>query len=194
MTPENRFGVVIADPPWSFNDKLTMSDVARGADANYPTLDVEAIRSMRVSAIAAPDAVLALWVPGSLLDVGIDVVKAWGFSTKQVFVWSKTTKNGLPAFGMGRLFRQSHEIALVGTRGKPYGALKSRSERSVCVAPNLGHSIKPDHLHESLERMFPEAHKLELFARRKRPGWTCLGNEIDGQDIRAALAVLEVTP
>ena len=38
--------------------------------------------------------------------------------------------------------------------------------------------------------MFPTQTKLELFARRHRPGWTCLGNELDGLDIRDALEQL----
>jgi hypothetical protein len=28
---------------------------------------------------------------------------------------------------------------------------------------------------------------MELFARRQRPGWVCVGDEIDGKDIRVAL-------
>ena len=94
------------------------------------------------------------------------------------------------AFGMGRLFRQSHEICLIGTRGKINSQLANKSQRSVSFAENLRHSAKPEDLQDSLEAMFPIARKLELFARRIRPGWTCLGNEIDGKDIYDALAAL----
>jgi N6-adenosine-specific RNA methylase IME4 len=39
--------------------------------------------------------------------------------------------------------------------------------------------------------MFPKARKLELFARRIRPGWTCLGNEVcNGEDITISLSKL----
>lgn len=38
--------------------------------------------------------------------------------------------------------------------------------------------------------MFPRAAKLELFARRQRPDWTCLGDELDGLDIRDTLPAL----
>lgn len=31
---------------------------------------------------------------------------------------------------------------------------------------------------------------LEIFARRHRPGWTCIGNELDGLDIRESLALV----
>lgn len=183
------YSVIIADPPWAFSDKPTMSAVARGAEANYPTMRGADIAMLPVRDVAANNAVLALWVPGSLLVLGCHVMQTWGFELKQTYVWRKLTKRGGDAFGMGRLFRQCHELALVGTRGSPYKALRSRSERSVVSALNAGHSVKPDALHESLEHMFPEAHKLELFARRARAGWTCLGNEIDGRDIREALEV-----
>jgi len=96
------------------------------------------------------------------------------------------------AFGMGRLFRQTHEICLIGTSGKLiYKQLANKSQRSVSFAENLKHSAKPEHLQDSLEIMFPSANKLELFARRVRPNWECLGNEIDGLDIRDALDKLK---
>jgi N6-adenosine-specific RNA methylase IME4 len=93
-------------------------------------------------------------------------------------------------FGMGRLFRQTHEICLIGTRGKINSQIANKSQRSVSFAENLKHSAKPEDLQDSLEIIFPVARKLELFARRIRPGWTCLGNEIDGKDIYDALAKL----
>jgi len=98
-------------------------------------------------------------------------------------------------FFMGRLFRQTHEIALVGKRGKPYGSLENKSQRSVIVSetdvvfdPNFKHSEKPEGLQDRLDIMFPDAKKVELFARRQRPGWLCLGNEMPGkEDIRDSI-------
>ena len=224
-----KFDVIVADPPWSFKDSLKMSDVARGAKANYDTMTISDIKQLDVRSICAPTgAVLCLWVPGSLLQEGLDTMKAWGFKHKQTYVWVKTkkqikiekefyrtvkgitksVKDGMPlslvltnytvnlletlAFGMGRLFRQTHEICLVGiSNNRVYKKLRNRSQRSVSFGENLKHSSKPEHLQDSLEIMFPECKKLEMFARRVRPGWTCLGNEIDGKDIRDALADLK---
>jgi N6-adenosine-specific RNA methylase IME4 len=144
-------------------------------------------------------------------------MEAWGFQQKQTYIWVKTKKhpfkdflkskdkltdlmkvplsiiNGLLAFGMGRLFRQTHEICLVGTsNNKIYQQLQNKSQRSVSLAPNLKHSAKPEALQDSLEMMFPNANKLELFARRQRPNWTCLGNEVcQGEDIRDSLIKLK---
>jgi len=229
-----KYSVIVADPPWPFKDSLKMSDVKRGALANYDTMTMQQIREMPVSEACDPDgAVLCLWVPGSLLQEGLNTMKAWGFDHKQTYVWVKIKKHrfqgfakwikksilkhkqiaydkfaydraikaildSLPnidladelAFFMGRLFRQTHEICLIGTRGKILKQLANKSQRSVSFGENLRHSAKPDDLQESLETMFPIARKLELFARRLRPGWTCLGNEIDGKDIYDALAEL----
>jgi len=49
-----------------------------------------------------------------------------------------------------------------------------------------------------LEKMFPgeEHHKIELFARRDKTGWTCVGNEspsTPGEDIRVSIDRLKNT-
>lgn len=99
--------------------------------------------------------------------------------------------NATLAFGMGRLFRQTHELALIGTSGKSvYTRLKSKSQRSVIFAPNAGHSIKPEELQDRLEVMFPDVPKLEMFARRNRVGWTCIGDGVTGKDIKLSIAEL----
>jgi N6-adenosine-specific RNA methylase IME4 len=218
-----KFQVIVADPPWSFADSLKMSDVARGAEANYNTMTISKIKLMPVKEVSDPNgAILVLWVPSSLLQEGLDVMNAWGFKHKQTYIWVKNKKepllpllkkfvkkvaedgfkktilsiansfnlNDTLAFGMGRLFRQAHEIALVGINNKKiYKLLKNKSQRSVSLDVNLKHSRKPDHLQNSLEIMFPDTEKLEIFARRERDGWTCIGNEVcNGEDIYDSLA------
>ena len=226
-----KFEVIVADCPWSFFDKLQHSDVARGAEANYDVMSISDIKQLPIKDFASPDgALLALWVPSSLLQEGLDTMNAWGFKHKQTYIWVKSKKEPFKAalkdvlkhfkkakswswtisgtllksnldnlslqdslaFGMGRLFRQSHEICLIGTNSnKIYKELANKSQRSVSFGENLKHSAKPEHLQDSLEIMFPKTNKLELFARRHRAGWTCLGNEIcNGEDIRVSLAKL----
>ena len=209
-----------------------MSDVARGAEANYNVMSMQDIKDLPMKKFADPEGcVLALWVPSSLLQDGLDTMKAWGFTHKQTYIWVKTKKSPFTelfkyiikqitkdtkdigrfniakmfiaaaaqfklstmlGFGMGRLFRQTHEIALIGTsNNKIYKSLKNKSQRSVSLQPNLRHSAKPDDLQKSLEEMFPAGDKLEMFARRHLPGWTCIGNEIcGGEDITVSLAKL----
>ncbi len=226
---KKKFQVIVSDPPWDFSDSLSMDNTPRGAAANYPLLDIEEIKKLKVAEVADPaGCVLALWVPSSLLQDGMDVMKAWGFNQKQTYIWVKVKKEplesvsaviskafrkakGAPfdagikesfleacknftldkalAFYMGRLFRQTHEICLIGTNNNGiYKKLKNKSQRSVSFGENLKHSAKPEHLQESLEEMFPGTEKLEMFARRHRNDWHCVGNEIcNGEDIRDSL-------
>ena len=50
---------------------------------------------------------------------------------------------------------------------------------SVLEAPRGRHSEKPQRFYELLERAYPQATKLELFARAARPGWAAWGNEVE---------------
>ena len=189
-----KFGIIVADPPWSFNDKLKYpkDSVKRGADAIYPTLNMPAIKALPVNELVQENAILALWVPSAMLQFGMEVVESWGFTYKQLWVWGKTSKKDPTrlAFGMGRLARNCHEPCIVGVKGKYTKFLKNHSQRNLFMHPSLPHSQKPDDIQESLELMFPQWRKVELFARRDRPGWECIGNEAPktaGQDIRTSL-------
>lgn len=228
-----KYNLIVADPPWSFSDKLTMSEVKRGAEANYSVLSDDDIVNLNVESIAADNAVLALWVPSSKLSIGLSTMSKWGFTLKQTFIWvkvkqsdgkldplkslhkllkksikgnkSKSLKhlyngindiienydiNDVLSMYLGRLFRQTHEIALIGTRGSVYKDLKSKSQRSVILDKNLGHSSKPEGFQDRLDQMFPDFKKLEMFARRNRPGWTCIGDEnfsTKNEDIRDSI-------
>jgi N6-adenosine-specific RNA methylase IME4 len=198
----NNIKCIICDPPWSFDDRLQKMKrpVKRSAISQYKVMSVAEIAALDVKSLADPmGCLLALWVPSSMLDQGLEVMNAWGFKLKQTFVWVKLKKdyaleenwNLGTRVGMGRLFRQSHEIALIGTSGKSvYPWLEDHSQRSVAFDLNQGHSIKPPTLHERLEKMFPDVEKLELFSRRKRVGWTCIGDAIDGKDITVAIQEL----
>lgn len=212
MSSSRRFQILVADPPWSFNDALRHSSVKRGASSNYNTMSLDDIKALPVKDIADPEgSVLALWVPSSILDEGLEVMKSWGFSVKQNWIWVKIKKepfkklsrqkeigwnnidwNDFLGFGMGKISRGCHEVALIGTRGKMNSKIKNRSERSVFFAPNLKHSQKPEILQDKLDKIFPDQdmNRLEMFARRQRDGYLCLGNEINGSDIRDELAKL----
>ena len=199
-----KFNIIIADPPWSFNDELKVDkgkETKRGAQAQYNVMSLEDVKSMDVQSIVDPSwCILCLWVPSTMLADGLDVMKRWGFKFKTTYIWTKLKKNHAReinpndklAFGMGHLFRASHEIALIGIRGKNvHKNLKNRSQRSVSLAINEGHSVKPDNLHESLELMFPDGEKLEIFARRPRVGWTSIGDGVTGEDVNTSILKLK---
>lgn len=205
-----KFQVVCCDPPWGFSDGLKkMKDgVKRSAASQYRTMTAAQVADLDVpSLVNQSGCLLALWIPGCMLQHGLNVMEAWGFTYKQNYVWVKTKKDAIAdsalkghmdectSVGMGRLFRQCHELALIGTVGKLQSTLKNRSQRSVSFARNAGHSIKPGKLQDSLELMFPAADCLEMFARRRRPGWVCIGDGIQpGLDIDSAIDALKGLP
>jgi N6-adenosine-specific RNA methylase IME4 len=167
------YTTLVADPPWQFGDKLPGD--GRGAAKNYSTLSLEDIKNFLLPDLA-PDCRLFLWRVASMQEEALAVMKAWGFTLKTEIVWQKLTANGLPWFGMGRTVRASHETCLIGVRGRP--PVLNRSIRSTFSAPYTRHSGKPEEFFDLVEQLSPGPY-VELFARRSRPGWTCLGDEVE---------------
>jgi N6-adenosine-specific RNA methylase IME4 len=181
-----KYSLICADPAWNFKDKLTMSSVPRGSAANYKEMELQDIIDLPIKDLAEKDAILAMWCPASMLEDGLQVMKAWGFKYKTTFTWVKVfTKSGKFSVGMGSYFRSCTEYALIGRRGKPKRI--NKGQLNVDISPPLKHSQKPETLQNRLELMYPNSTNLELFARRDRPGWLCTGLECPstlGVDLR----------
>jgi N6-adenosine-specific RNA methylase IME4/ParB-like chromosome segregation protein Spo0J len=165
--PEGPFQLIYADPPWQLGgDPLS----PHAPENHYPTLPLEVIKALAVP--TADDAVLFLWVTCGLLPEGLDVMKAWGFRYRSQLVWVK------PSPGLGHFVRYQHELLLVGLRGGFAAPEPELRPASVFAAKRGRHSEKPSETYELIERMYPQASKLELFARKARPGWAAFGNEV----------------
>lgn len=76
------------------------------------------------------------------------------------------------------------EPCLLFTRGKP--SRKARNVRQLVIAPVGEHSAKPEKIYPRIEALTGSSY-IELFARKTRAGWTSLGNEIDGLDLRESI-------
>jgi N6-adenosine-specific RNA methylase IME4 len=163
-----KFGVILADPPWDYRDK----GHDRRIDRQYSVMTLDEICALPVQSIAERDCVLFLWVPGPLLfEVGPPVMKAWGFTYKENVAWDKEIA------GMGHYFRMRHELLLFGRRGDPPEVAKPDRPPSVLEARRKGHSEKPPETYGMIERMYRGLSKVELFARRRRLGWTPWGDD-----------------
>jgi N6-adenosine-specific RNA methylase IME4 len=69
---------------------------------------------------------------------------------------------------------------LIGRRGNYPPPDPEDRPNSVIEAPRGAHSEKPALVYELIERAYPLASKLELFARGvTRSGWTFWGNEVE---------------
>lgn len=185
-----KYRMIVADPPWKFGDKLRMSGRKRGAEDKYArVMTLQQLCDLPVVSACEEDAVLGLWFPAAFSLEASSLMYEWGFRQTQIWPWLKMrpgTNEILVSeletalvFGLGRLGRGCMEHVMLGVRGKVYQHVSSRSERGVVVHPQLPHSVKPENFQDKLERIIPTGERLELFARRQRPGWTCVGLEME---------------
>ena len=171
MSP-TKYAVLCADPPWQFNDRLP--GPSRGAEKNYACLSLSELCAFPLPPLA-DDCTLFLWRVASMQEEALSVIRAWHFALKTEIVWVKITDNGARWFGMGRTVRGEHETCLIATRGKP--VTLDKSIRSTFTDIVGRHSEKPESFYKIVERLRAGPY-CELFARRQREGWTCMGNEL----------------
>jgi N6-adenosine-specific RNA methylase IME4 len=184
--PRNHFGVLLADPPWSFK---SWSDKGKNrapdalvrqkglAERHYATMDARAIMDLPVADLAAKDCCLFLWAVDCMLPQALEVGAAWGFTYKTVgFTWGKTKADGGFHVSLGYWTRGNPEQCLLFTRGAP--KRKSASVRQLIIAGRREHSRKPEEARDRIEQLVDGPY-LELFARDRRPSWSAWGHQVD---------------
>lgn len=173
------FGVVLADPPWSFKT-FSGKGLAKSPQAHYSCMSLQDIKDMPVDQLAAKDSLLWMWATWPMLREAQAVMAAWGFEYKTGGSWAKRSKTGQKwAFGTGYILRSASEPFLIGVRGKPAYGPDARRIRGLIEAPVREHSRKPDTQYDMLDAMVPNVPRVELFARQSRPGWSVWGNQTD---------------
>lgn len=184
--PKNHYRAIFADPPWHFGVwSLDKTGRCRHASQHYRTMTAVEIEAMPVATLAARDCVLFIWVIWPMLEHGLRAIEAWGFTYKTcAFAWLKADASQADMFpddmpvwpGTGYWTRANSEVCLLATRGHPKRL--NADVRQGIIAPRREHSRKPDGIHGRIERLVAGPY-LELFARQRRPGWDCWGNEVD---------------
>lgn len=185
-----RFGTVLADPPWQFANRTGKMAPEHRRLNRYPTMALEEIMELPVPQVAKDRSHLYLWVPNALILEGLEVMRRWGFTYKTNIVWFKVRKDGGPdGRGVGFYFRNVTELILFGIRGKANRTpAAGRRQTNIVISQKREHSRKPDELYDIIERC-SDGPYLEMFARFARPGWSQWGNEADRgpQTVSAAL-------
>lgn len=170
--------MIYADPPWQYK-VYSKKGLGRSAESHYPTMSLEDIQALPVGKLAANDCILFMWTTIPLLEDCFSVMRAWGFVYKTVaFVWIKKNKKANSLFwGMGYWTRANAELCMLATKGHP--KRKSASVHQVILSRIEEHSKKPDEARRRIEELMGDVPRIELFARRKSPGWDVWGNEVD---------------
>lgn len=178
------YQIVIADPPWKFASN-SKEKPGRNAMGHYDCMPLDEIKALPVRDLVAKDALLLMWVTVPFLELSLEVVKAWGFKYVSELMWPKDR------VGTGFWVRNRHEPVLVCKRGKFPCPKPAPFADSIIPGAQREHSRKPETVHEQVEAVpdWASLRKLEMFARRTRPGWDVWGNETTKFDKRPPVRI-----
>jgi len=197
--PPGPFTAVVADPPWDYSGKLSGGGTSgyspvhhsrggsRGARNHYTTLEVAELKRLPVRDIVADAAHLYLWTTGAFIAEAHELAVYWGFQPKGVIPWVKTRRDPVAAvartgnlqdavrMGMGVYVRWCAEFVVFGVRGK-LPTLRNNA-LGIVFAERRQHSEKPEELYELVRSLSPGP-RIDIFARRERPGFVAWGDEV----------------
>ena len=131
---DKKYNIIYADPPWKYRDKRQNPDSDRPAKyggISYDVMDTKDICNLPINRIADENCMLFMWVTFPNLQIGLDVIKAWGFDYRTLgFSWIKTNKNfdtkqtsfiptdSFDSFmGLGYWTRSNAEICVIAKKG-----------------------------------------------------------------------------
>jgi len=198
-----KFSKIVADCPWDYNDKKN-NDPAMGG-LTYKSMVNEDLYNLNLSDVAENDSLLFSWSTMPKLKEGIEFIERNGFKYITCgLVWVKinpkgevtkegkdiTLKGGIYS-GLGHYFNGNAELLLIGKRGK--GLKRIRKDiKQIMIEPRGIHSKKPEEAQNRIEQLYgTEGNMLEVFARRQRSNWVCVGNEISGNSIEVDLELIK---
>ncbi|SIO44175.1 N6-adenosine-specific RNA methylase IME4 [Bradyrhizobium erythrophlei] len=168
------YDALVIDPPWHFNTWSLAGQTSKSASGQYRTMPLAEIMALPVRELLKPDAIVYLWATGAMLPHALATLRAWGIVYKTSFVWRKVTRNGKVRWGTGRWAQSGHELVLLGVVGRPRCFLLP----SIFDGIAREHSRKPDEFYGIIAKKTPGLRRADVFAREKREGWDCWGDEV----------------
>ena len=185
-----KYQVIYADPPWQYGTWGKANPISRPNSVTYPmpyaTMTIKQISALPVGGLADINCELYLWTMQKYLPDAFEVIKAWGFRYCQTLTWCKAPRG----LGQGGVYCPTSEFLLLGRVGRMPKVKRLDTTWFPTKRPHNSHSTKPESFQDMIEQVTYEP-RLELFARRKRIGWDCWGNEVES-DIDIEHGVKEV--
>lgn len=168
-----KYQIIYADPPWSYSNFQGKGKSYGDVSAHYSTMTQAEMEKMPVP--ADDNCVLFMWATYPNLQEALSLTRAWGFVYKTVaFTWVKTRGEGIYS-GLGFYTNANAEICLLGRRGR--FTRQSKCVKQIVMAPLGRHSEKPAEVRDRIVSLCGDLPRIELFARRRTPGWDVWGND-----------------
>ena len=178
---ENKYGIIYTDPPWqqSRGGRKSVRPNSSGCNLPYNTMKIDDIIKLHSDVfnnLTDDKHNVFMWTIDKYLVETEQFMKELGYTRHARIIWDKITGQAT-AFTL----RFCHEYLIwfykKGDILMP--AKECRGKYSDVIREQVRkHSQKPNCAYEMLEEMFPNANKLELFARQERDGWDCWENEV----------------
>lgn len=176
---DRRYDLIVTDPPWqqAKGGKKNVRPQSSGTELDYPVCSLEDIKEhlRQASSICGDNSILFLWTIDKYLFEAQKMAEELGYKLHARMVWNKVT--GIPA---AFTVRYGHEYLLYMYRGKftPVATEARGKIHTVFEERVKRHSQKPDISYEIISQLYPNARKLEMYARTERVGFDCWGNEV----------------
>jgi N6-adenosine-specific RNA methylase IME4 len=174
-----KYDVIYIDPPWHYNGRWENDSLRGGARRHYPLMTDDELRAFgpTLDQWAAPDCAMPMWGTGARFDFAIELLSVWGWRYRTLLAtWVKTYGDGAIVTRPGFYTSQTCELLLLAGRGSI--PVAERLLPQVHFAPVGEHSEKPAIFRSLVECLWPDARRLEVFARTAAPGWHAWGNQV----------------
>jgi len=172
-----KYQTILADPPWEYGKwgatSLELRPNSKPRPLPFPSMTVAGICGLPVGGLADDNCELYLWTTQKYLPDAFSVIEDWGFTYCQTLIWCKP-----PRCGLGGAYTPTNEFLILGRKGKKPKAKRILTTWFLVKRPHNRHSAKPEFFQDMIEQV-TNPPRIELFARRKRFGWDCWGNEVE---------------
>jgi N6-adenosine-specific RNA methylase IME4 len=178
------YDLVAIDCPWPWR-AYSPKGLEKSPEAQYATMSFDEIADLRVGDLLAPGGVLVMWATWPLIEQQCGIMRRWGLAPKTGGVWAKRTESGKLRWGTGYVLRSVCEPFIIGTlpdaptaRGKVPNLVETLMDAALDGVARE-HSRKPEEFYQLIETLVPVGRRADIFARTRRAGWDCWGNELD---------------
>jgi len=172
LPENNKYNVIYADPPWDIGS-FVLDKWESPLEEKYPTMSLDDLKKIDINSLKDENCVLFMWSTLTTIPDAIELMKSWGFKYHIMLTWDKG--NGWSSTG----FHRKTEVILVGYVGKITEVVNQFGNYipTVFYEAKKEHSKKPEIMYNYLISN-TKGKRLEMFARDKKEGFDCWGNEV----------------